>query len=74
MNMCPDGGLVAHGEPHQGRIAFNKLMLQTSLCGRPYPGLPEGLYTCSVRSTRGMTSGSGKPLIYLSLWSGPGTD
>lgn len=55
-------------------MAFSKLRLQTSLCGQAYPRLPEGLDTCSVRSTRAMTSGAGKSLIYLSLWSGPGTD
>lgn len=45
MNVYPNGGLVAHGEPHRGRMAFSRLMLQTSLCGQAYPGLPEGLDT-----------------------------
>lgn len=74
MNVYPNGGLVAHGEPHWGKMAFSRLILQTSLYGQAYPGLPEGLDTCLVRSTRGLTSGAGKSLIYLSLWSGPSTD
>lgn len=60
MNVCSYGGLVANGEPHWGRMAFSKLMLQISWCGQAYPGLLEGLDTCSVRSTRGMTSGTVK--------------
>jgi hypothetical protein len=48
-----------------GQDGIQQAQAANIMCGQAYPRLPEGLDTCSVRSTRGMTSGAGKSLPHL---------